>query len=163
MPIRKIDQVDTMFADKMVQLIDYVVDDVYEVLKQNIVDKAYNENENTDYFNGNGRTGEFLESFQRDETKQELRTVIGRVFQDINFMRLASPNEGNMWTSHKSMLGQDVRSWLGDILNSTNTGMWVTGSRKGHFWDDTINYIDTNLDRIVLESARKIGIPIKKG
>lgn len=163
MPIRKIDQVDTMFADKMVQLIDYVVDDVYEVLKQNIVEKAYHDGDNTDYFNGGKRTTQFLESFRRDETKQELRTIIGRIFQDINFMQLLNPDKGYMWTAHKSMLGQDVRSSLGDILNSTNTGMWVTGSRQGHFWDDTINYIDTNLDSIVLKGARKIGIPIKKG
>lgn len=162
MPVYKIDQVETLLASKMVQLINYVVDDVYEKLRENIVDKAYSTQDNTDYFNGTGRTDEFLESFQKDEIKQELRTIIGRIFQDINVMGIRQANPSHIWNKHESVWGDDIRSGLANILNSTNTGMW-TGSREGHFWDDTINYIETNLDEIVLKGANKYGIPIKRG
>lgn len=162
MSIHRIDQVETILASKMVQLIDYVVDDVYEELLNNIVDKAYNQGTNLDYFNGGDRTNQFLESLKKGETETQLRTVIGGIVQNIFTMQLKDAQPFHFWNSHKSMLGEDVRDSMIDILNSSNTGLW-NGSREGGFWDDTIKYIDTNLDSIVLKGASKYGIPIKKG
>lgn len=160
--ITNINQISSIFDNKMVAVIDYVTIQVYYKLRENIIDKAYSETSTTEYFNGRNRTGQFIESFKKEETKIKLRQVIGRIFQDVNVMQVLYASDGNFWNAHADIWGNDVRNGLIDILNGDNTGVWKTGSREGHFLDDTLDWIDKNIDRLVMEGATKAGIPIVK-
>jgi hypothetical protein len=97
------------------------------------------------------RTGEFKKSWERTKAQQTATNIIeSQIYQNISAMRIDS---AQMIHIDRDSLSQIINSGIGYRFGD------FEGTARP-FWDDFLNYVNTNLTSIFEKNCLAVGLPI---
>lgn len=134
-----------------------LLDKLKEFIEDDVYSYDYNDDEEpTGHYwqRAGARTGEFKESWEYENVTQIGNIVASRIFQNHSTMYWA---ENTFQHGSNQQLAEEV---LAEIINDGKIGHAFgfpdIGDRP--FWNDFLDWVDTNIDNIFTEECNKVGL-----
>lgn len=131
---------------------------IYQELLRCIETYTYVDMNNADYFNGEGATGEFLNSFDVTPLKRDISGFVKELYFNPDKLSVQYAGGGYTWNAHASIGGEDVREDMLDILNVSGIHGLGGKSNRQPYLDLFMNWLENNFKEIIKSSLYKYDV-----
>ena len=139
----------------------------FKKLVDNIFKYVYDSgnSSNTEYFNGSRYpTGQFLDAWEHTEFMNAFKVYISEVYFNEDLIKPMHSDTDGFWNAHMSLSGKPFKGdGLAEVLNriEKSVGAYHTDKkRQGRYWDETLEWVEENLDSIIRTKMKSLGFEL---